>query len=56
LLREIKHPALSDEKAALALRESVEGFRSEVLQVFSSFMLTKYPVQVNEKLFQTEEN
>lgn len=55
ILREIKKPTISDEVVTQVNKSSQEIFRSEIMQQFNNYLLKKYPVLVNEKLFGQKE-
>jgi len=51
ILREIKTPLISKEIVEQVAKSSQQMFRSDIMQLFNSYLLKKYPVEVNEKIF-----
>ena len=55
ILREIKKPIISKETVEQVAKSSQQMFRSDIMQQFNSYLLKKYPVEVNEKIFRQKD-
>jgi len=55
VLREIKKSTINSDQFEQAKTQSLEGFRTEVLQEYNQFLLKKNPVKVNEKILGKKE-
>ena len=55
ILREIKKPLISKDTLAEVARASQQMFRTDIMQQFNNYLLKKYPVEVNEKIFRQKD-
>ncbi len=55
ILREIKKPIISKETVEQVAKSSQKMFRTDIMQQFNSYLLKKYPVEVNEKIFRQKD-
>jgi len=51
ILRDIKKPSISKEVIEEVAKSSQKLFRNDITQQFNSYLMNKYPVKVNEKIF-----
>lgn len=51
ILRDIKKPQISKEVVEEVAKSSQKLFRSDIMQQFNNYLMSKYPVKVNEKIF-----
>lgn len=52
VLNKISLPKFSDSESRKLVNQSVDSFRTEIFELFSAYMMKKYPIKVNEKLLQ----
>lgn len=50
ILRDIKKPEISKELVEQVAKSAQQMFRSDIMQQFNNYLMTKYPVKVNEKI------
>ena len=55
ILREVKKPLISKDIVEQVAKSSQQMFRSDIMQQFNNYLLKKYPVEVNEKIFRQKE-
>jgi|GEM_PF-1274507 len=55
VLREIKKSAVNSTQLEQAKRQSAEEFRKEVMSDYNTYLLARYPVKTNEKIFAKQE-
>lgn len=51
ILRDIKKPSISKEVIEEVAKSSQKLFRNDITQQFNSYLMNKYPVKINEKIF-----
>ncbi len=55
VLKGVKKHFLTSEEKQIAEMKNSKLFRNEIVQEYNSFLLKKYPIQVNEKFFESAE-
>lgn len=51
ILRDVKKPQINKEVVEEVAKSSQKLFRSDIMQQFNNYLMSKYPVKVNEKIF-----
>ncbi|GDX35950.1 peptidylprolyl isomerase [Alphaproteobacteria bacterium] len=51
ILRDIKKPQINQQLVEEVAKSSQKLFRSDIMQQFNNYLMNKYPVKVNEKIF-----
>ncbi len=55
ILRKVSKVQIDPSQINQARKEGLEGFKNEVLQEYNNFLLKKYPITINDKIFGQKE-